>query len=91
MSADRRKHTGGVELRAVDRQDRIAHGETMTPGYTFLDADMTYAIPADRSSIEIFVRGTNLTDREARVHSSFLKDFSPLPGRGVLAGVRMRF
>lgn len=82
---------GGVELRSVDRQDRIAHGETMTPGYTFLDADMTYVIPADRSSIEIFVRGTNLTDREARVHTSFLKDFSPLPGRGVLAGVRMRF
>ncbi len=81
----------GVELRTANRQDRIVSDETMTPGYTFLDVDMAYVIPIDRSSIEIFVRGTNLTNREARVHSSFLKDFSPLPGRGVLAGVRLTF
>ena len=33
----------------------------------------------------------NLTDREARVHTSFLKDVAPLPGRGFSFGIRTFF
>ena len=33
----------------------------------------------------------NLTDREARPHTSFLKDVVPLPGRNVVFGVRAFF
>lgn len=39
----------------------------------------------------LFLRGTNLTDREARNHASFLKDIAPLPGRGITAGLRASF
>jgi iron complex outermembrane receptor protein len=82
---------GGVELRHVSDQDRIAEMETPTPGYDLLNADVSYVLPAGRVTYELFARGTNLTNEEARVHASFLKDFSPLPGRGVLAGVRAMF
>jgi len=81
----------GAGAHAVTRQDRIADTETATPGYTLLDADIGYEWPVGRASCELFVRGTNLGNREARVHTSFLKDFSPLPGRGVTAGVRLGF
>ncbi len=40
---------------------------------------------------ELFVRGSNLTNEEARNHESFLKEVLPLPGRSVLGGVRMTF
>jgi iron complex outermembrane recepter protein len=37
------------------------------------------------------VRGTNLLDAEARDHLSFLKEVLPLPGRGVVVGLRTTF
>ena len=40
---------------------------------------------------EAFLRATNLSDREARPHTSFLKDLAPLPGRSVTVGVRLSF
>lgn len=82
---------GGVELRHVADQNRIAEMETATPGYDLLNADVSYVLPAGRVTYEFFARGTNLTNEEARVHASFLKAFAPLPGRGVLAGVRAAF
>lgn len=81
----------GVGTRSVMRQDRVADAETPTAGYTLLSADVTYVLPAGRVSYEFFARGNNLTNQEARAHTSFLKDFVPLPGRGVTAGVRMHF
>jgi len=82
---------GGVELRHVADQDRIAAMETPTPGYDLLNADLSYVLPAGRNTYEFFARGSNLTNAEARVHASFLRDFAPLPGRGVIAGVRAAF
>ena len=80
-----------IQVRHAGRQDRIAAGETPTPGYTLLNASVSYLIVAGRMNYELFARGTNLTDAEAREHISFLKEFAPLPGRGLLAGVRMKF
>jgi iron complex outermembrane receptor protein len=88
---DTRRFHLGIEMRAVARQTRVAPSETETPGHALLNADASYVLPVESSSIEVFVRGTNLGNREARVHTSFLKDFAPLPGRGVAAGVRMTF
>jgi iron complex outermembrane receptor protein len=83
---------GGIELRRAMAQNRIAATETATPGYTLLNADLSYiAWTEGPASCELFVRGTNLTNEEARAHTSFLKNFAPLPGRGVLVGLRARF
>jgi iron complex outermembrane receptor protein len=37
---------------------------------------------------EVFLRGRNLLNEEARLATSFLKDLAPLPGRGFELGLR---
>lgn len=81
----------GAELRRVTRQSRISPTETETPGYTLLGADLSYTVTATGIVYEFFARGTNLTNEDARVHTSFLKDFAPLPGRSLTVGVRALF
>lgn len=41
--------------------------------------------------VEFYVRGTNLTDRLAYSHTSFVKNQSPLRGRHVVLGLRHQF
>ncbi|GAB2512265.1 TonB-dependent receptor [Lysobacter humi (ex Lee et al. 2017)] len=74
------------------RQDRVAEFESRTPGYTLVDAHVTWHLDTRGGNAwELFLDGTNLLDEEARVHTSFLKDYAPLPGRGVAFGVRAFF
>lgn len=80
-----------AELRTAARQARIAPNETETAGYGLANASITRRIKFGAANGELFVRGTNLTDATARVHTSFLKDIAPLPGRDVSAGVRFEF
>jgi iron complex outermembrane receptor protein len=80
-----------VGARHTFKQDRFTASESATPGYTLVSAAISYEVPFGRSTCELFARGENLTDAEARVHTSFLKDFAPLPGRGVLVGARWVF
>ncbi|MCD7099702.1 TonB-dependent receptor [Stenotrophomonas sp. MMGLT7] len=75
----------------VNKQDKVAEGETPTDGYTLVDAHLAYHVDAGRSAWEVFLDGNNLTDQEARVHTSFLKDDVMLPGRNASFGVRLFF
>lgn len=81
----------GLEVRHAEPQNQTAPGETPTPGYTLVNTNVSYLLARGAITYELFARGNNLTNEEARVHSSFLKDFAPLPGRGVLLGVRATF
>ena len=72
-------------------QDDTATNETSTDGYTLVDAHVAYHVDGDGYAWELFADGTNLTDRDARVHTSFLKDRVPLPGRGISLGIRTWF
>lgn len=80
-----------LEARHAFAQNRVAAAESATPGYTLANFNVSYLLSGERVGYELFVRGTNLTDATAREHSSFLKEFAPLPGRGVLGGVRVSF
>ena len=83
----------GAEL-SVTRyfeQDNVAESETVTDGYTIVDAQFNYYLEGIGNDLVLFVKGQNLTDEEARVHASFLKDVAPLPGRGVSVGIRGSF
>ena len=74
------------------RQDRVARLEEETPGYTLVDAHLTWHLDTrNETAWELFLDGTNLLDEDARVHTSFLKDYAPLPGRGIAFGVRAFF
>jgi iron complex outermembrane receptor protein len=80
-----------VEWRHAGAQDRVAPGESPTGGYSLLGVNASYSFASGRTTYEFFLRGTNLTDRSAREHTSFLKEVAPLPGRGVLGGLRATF
>ena len=45
----------------------------------------------DTAGVFLFLKGTNLTDEDARQHSSPLKDTLPLPGRSLHVGFRWDF
>ena len=73
------------------KQDDIAAYETETSGYTMVDANFSYYVEGFGQDLTVFVKGQNLTDEDARVHSSFLKNTAPLPGRAFTVGVRGSF
>lgn len=73
----------------VERQNHVATFEIPTDRYTLLNAEVSFQLPSlTEKNGRIFLRGTNLTDEEARIHSSFLKDLAPLRGRSLLVGFR---
>jgi iron complex outermembrane recepter protein len=80
-----------IEGQRVDSQNRVAEFETTTPGYTFFNASAGYKFRWGRTYNYLYARGTNLLDAEARDHLSFLKEVFPLPGRGVVVGLRTTF
>jgi iron complex outermembrane recepter protein len=73
-------------------QKDVAQNEDPSDAYTLVDAHLAYRWDrTDSNSYEIFLDGNNLTNREARPHTSLLRDYSPLPGRGVAFGIRAYF
>ena len=81
----------GISLRHSFWQDRVAPGETETAGYTLAGADVSYRFTRSRVEWELFARGSNLMDEDARISTSFLKDIAPLPGRSATLGLRLTF
>jgi iron complex outermembrane receptor protein len=73
------------------KQDDLAQNEEPSDGYTLVDAHLAYRWDRTASSWEVFLDGSNLTDEEARPHTSLLRDYAPLPGRGVAFGIRAYF
>ncbi|MET0263109.1 MAG: TonB-dependent receptor [Rariglobus sp.] len=83
----------GVDVRLAADQTHRAPGESSTDGYALLGASLGYRWITRSAVYDFFVRGTNLTDEEARNATSFanIKDIAPLPGRAVVFGVRASF
>ena len=73
------------------KQDNTAARETSTEGYDMLDATVTYHFPVGANELAFFLKAENLTNTEARVHTSFIKDIAPRPGRNFSFGVRGNF
>jgi iron complex outermembrane receptor protein len=83
---------GGMTLLRARSQDRIAAFETTTtPGYTELDANLSYTQQYGGKRITWFAIGRNLLNQDIRYSTSLLKDVAPLPGRNLIVGVRTSF
>lgn len=79
----------GVEAEFNEAQEKTAPNELPTDNYTLLSAELSYGF-AD-PDVFLFLRGTNLSNEDARRHSSPLKDTVPLPGRSLQLGLRYSF
>ena len=80
-----------VSVHRYFSQSAVAEFETQTSGYTLLDLDINYLTSFNNTDVTFYVKGRNLSDEEARVHTSFLKDSTPVQGRAVVVGVRANF
>lgn len=83
-----------AEAEWADDQEDIAEFELPTDGYTLinLSADFTpFPANAINGGLTFSLQANNLTDEEARQHTSFLKDTVPLPGRNVRFSIRYGF
>ncbi len=78
-----------AEARFHEKQDKTASNEIATDAYTLVSAELSYMF--DDPDVFVFLRGTNLTDEDARQHTSPLKDTVPLPGRSLQLGLRYNF
>lgn len=90
ISGEYEKNQWRVQLTAQHyaSQNRITELETPTDSYSTLDMIVSYSFMPD---VQLFMKGYNLTDEYARVHSSFLKDKAPLPARNIAVGISGRF
>ncbi len=76
----------------VTRQNRVATLESETPGYTLMNAEVAHRFKRGHSTYHtLFLQGRNLLDSDIRVHTSFLKNTAPLPGRAIVVGIRGEF
>ena len=80
--------SANLDVIRYQKQDKIAYLETATDGYTMVDASIAYHLPVGDHEVTFYAKGHNLTDTEARVHSSFLKELAPRPGRSIALGIR---
>jgi iron complex outermembrane receptor protein len=82
-----------AELGAVaySKQTHTAENETETPGYTLVNAAITYRLFTDSGDVLLYLKGNNLLDQDARPHTSLLKDYSPLMGRNLALGASYSF
>jgi iron complex outermembrane receptor protein len=79
-----------LEVRRVGEQDRVAEFELPTDAYTLVNLFGSLKLP-QAPGATLFAEARNLTDEEAREHTSFLKDLAPLPGRNFRVGLSYRF
>lgn len=92
LRVDHRNWAGGMLIRHAFAQNDTALLETDTDAYTELKADLSYTFDIDdHTALTLFLNADNLLDEEIRHHTSFIKDFAPLPGRNFTVGARIAF
>jgi len=72
-------------------QNRNASFETETDSFFLLATSLSYDLQLGSVNSTLFLRGVNLTNEEARLSTSFLKNNAPLAGRGVVVGMNTTF
>lgn len=82
---------GGLDVYRMMKQDKVPALETATPAYTMINLRAAYEFDVGNSTMEAFIQGRNLGNEDARVATSYLRDYAPLPGRNVIVGIRGRF
>lgn len=84
---------GRVEVEYTSRQDRVPSYDTETAGYTLFNVALSRRFNLFGSDAFVFVKAVNLGDKLAYSASTVetIRGLSPLPGRGVKAGMRVTF
>ncbi len=79
------------ELEIAAKQTRAAAFELPTDAYQILNFGVAFRPLGADGGLSVLLRAENVTDEEARQHTSFLKDIAPLPGRNFRVALRGTF
>ena len=82
---------GRIEVEQTFEQDRLAEFETRTPGFTMVNASVSWKPFEAHRNTSLTLSANNIFDVEARRHASFLKDVAPLAGRDIRLTARLSF
>lgn len=76
----------------AEAQDRPGQNEAPTNGYHLLTLSSDYQLTSSKwGEVWLFAKGYNLLNEEIRNSVSFLRSFSPEPGRSFIFGLRAGF
>ncbi|MEC7889212.1 MAG: TonB-dependent receptor, partial [Pseudomonadota bacterium] len=78
-----------AEVEWFDKQDRVSEHEAPTDGYTFVNASVAWHPFEGADNLTILAQVDNIFDVEGRRHTSFTKEFVPLPGRNFKLTARL--
>ena len=79
------------DVRYSAEQNRVSELETPTDAFVTVDAEASYRLVRGGAAHDLILRARNLTNEEVRLHTSFLKDQAPLPGRDIRLIYRLSF
>ncbi|QPQ56185.1 TonB-dependent receptor [Allosphingosinicella flava] len=91
IEAQSEKIDGRVEVEWTADQAKVAAYETMTEGFTMVNASLAWRPWGRDRNVSLVLSASNIFDVEARRHASFTKDYVPLAGRDLRASVRLSF
>ncbi|MFT4102416.1 MAG: TonB-dependent receptor [Burkholderiaceae bacterium] len=80
-----------LDVQHAFAQDHVPSNDVRTDGYTLVGASIAYGFKVGGTYWETYLRGTNLTNADARLATSILRDIAPLGGRALWVGARMVF
>ncbi len=79
------------EVEWFAEQNDVAEFETETDAFTLVNFLVAWRPIPSNQSVTLMLNADNIFDVTGRRHSSFTKDFVPLPGRNFRASVRFSF
>ena len=79
------------EVQWFGEQNNVAEFETATDDFAWLNLYVSWRPIEENQNVVLQIAGENLANVTGRRHSSFTKDFVPLPGRNVRASLRVSF
>ncbi len=87
------RDTWNVKLEATRSaaQTRVPTADTPTDGNTLINLYGNYRFSSGPARVSAWLKATNLTNADARLATSLLRDRMPLGGRALTGGVRIDF
>ena len=91
LNVQRGRLSADIDWLRTFEQDETAEFELPTDAYTDVRLHVAADFDVGAAKMRVFLQGRNLTDSEQRHHSSFIKEYAPMPGRTWEIGLRAEF
>ena len=85
--------TARAEVQHADKQDRVPSNDSATPAWTMLNLSTSYRVRLGQADGLLFAKLNNVTNELAYNATTIatVRELAPMPGRGLMAGLRVTF